>query len=724
MKKVIIATLIMLSAIPSLYASSLDRLCARLLGGKSTSIEFVQLPAGDRESYVVSGLPDGRIRIEGSTPSAMAVGLNRYLRELCHTDVSWYATDSLKLPDTLPIPAEPLSGNARAGMRFFLNYCTFGYTMPFWQWSDWERLIDWMALQGINMPLSITGQEAVWQRVWRSFGLDGDSVRAYFTGPAHLPWHRMLNVDRWEGPLPQSYIDSQEELQKKIVARERELGMKPILPAFAGHVPPELSSVYPSVKIHPMSKWGGLNPDKYRSYFIEPSEPLFDSIQSRFIDELTKAFGTDHIYGLDPFNEIEVPSWEEEYLHNASARISRSLQNADPEARWLQMGWMFYYMRKQWTPERVRAFLTGVEPERLIMLDYYCDFKEMWRDLEKFHGRPFIWCYLGNFGGNTFLAGDMHKVFSRTEDAFSELGGEMAGIGGTLEGLDCNPHMHSYVLDRAWKHNGKTQQPAEWITNWAEARGGVDDARVTDAWQALCEDIYRSTSTSQGCLINARPCLIGHNAWTTNTRYTYDNSRLVEIWRMLAEADVCSPAHDFDIVNIGRQVLGNHFVTLRDAFTEAYRQHDIEGMRRKAAEMDGLIAELDTLLSTVQSFNMAKWIADARRMGVTPDEADYYEANARRLLSTWGEEGTSLNDYANRNWAGLTGTFYRERWRRFTEALIACVESGEEFGDGKQFYDNLKHWEWEWAFSHAPCPAAPATTPAALSLRLLDKYFN
>ncbi len=37
-----------------------------------------------------------------------------------------------------------------------------------------------------------------------------------------------------------SYIDGQLVLTKQIVARERSFGMKPILPAFAGHVPAAL----------------------------------------------------------------------------------------------------------------------------------------------------------------------------------------------------------------------------------------------------------------------------------------------------------------------------------------------------------------------------------------------------------------------------------------------------------------------------------------------------
>ena len=154
---------------------------------------------------------------------------------------------------------DKIISTARCKNRFFLNYCTFGYTMPWWTWKDWERLIDWMALNGINMPLAITGQESVWYRVWTKLGLTDEEIR-----PAHLPWHRMSNLDYWQGPLPKEWLDTQEALQKQIVARERQFNMRPILPAFAGHVPSELKRIYPEAKISRMSSWGGFE-DKYRS---------------------------------------------------------------------------------------------------------------------------------------------------------------------------------------------------------------------------------------------------------------------------------------------------------------------------------------------------------------------------------------------------------------------------------------------------------------------------
>ena len=86
-------------------------------------------------------------------------------------------------------------------------------------------------------------------------GLTDEQVRSYFTGPAHLPWHRMSNVDYWQSPLPQSWLDDQEELQKRILQREREFNMTPVLPAFAGHVPAELKNIYPEAKIYQMRRF-------------------------------------------------------------------------------------------------------------------------------------------------------------------------------------------------------------------------------------------------------------------------------------------------------------------------------------------------------------------------------------------------------------------------------------------------------------------------------------
>lgn len=42
-------------------------------------------------------------------------------------------------------------------------------TFVWWNWERWEKEIDWMALQGINLPLAFTGQEAIWKKVFKVF---------------------------------------------------------------------------------------------------------------------------------------------------------------------------------------------------------------------------------------------------------------------------------------------------------------------------------------------------------------------------------------------------------------------------------------------------------------------------------------------------------------------------------------------------------------------------
>lgn len=62
--------------------------------------------------------------------------------------------------------------------------------MVWWQWRDWERLIDWMALNGVTLPLAITARRPYGRGCGRSSGSPTSRYAAIFTGPAHLPWHQ------------------------------------------------------------------------------------------------------------------------------------------------------------------------------------------------------------------------------------------------------------------------------------------------------------------------------------------------------------------------------------------------------------------------------------------------------------------------------------------------------------------------------------------------------
>ena len=140
--------------------TTMRKMTQRLFPQQASFFDFRLLNDTSTDTFTIKS-EGNKIIISGNNANSMAVGLNHYLKNYCLTTISWYKDDPIELPKTLPnIPAE-VTIKANVPTRFFLNYCTFGYSMTWWKWSDWEHFIDWMALNGINMPLAITGQEAI-----------------------------------------------------------------------------------------------------------------------------------------------------------------------------------------------------------------------------------------------------------------------------------------------------------------------------------------------------------------------------------------------------------------------------------------------------------------------------------------------------------------------------------------------------------------------------------
>lgn len=671
--------------------TTMRKMTQRLFPQQASFFDFRLLNDTSTDSFTIKS-EGNKIIISGNNANSMAVGLNHYLKNYCLTTISWYKDDPIELPKTLPnIPAE-VTIKANVPTRFFLNYCTFGYSMTWWKWSDWEHFIDWMALNGINMPLAITGQEAIWYKVWSKLGLTDEEIRGYFTGPAHLPWHRMCNLDGWQSPLPKEWLSSQAELQEQIVAREREFNMQPVLPAFAGHVPAALKRVYPNIKTSRVSEWGGFA-DQYRCTFLNPMDSLYAIIQKEYLTEQTRLYGTNHIYGIDPFNEIDPPSWDTDSLGMMAKHIYESVAAVDPEAIWLQMTWLFYADIKHWTTPRIKSYLRSVPQDKLILLDYFCEYTEIWKQTDSYFGQPYLWCYLGNFGGNSFLSGPVKLVSERLADALKNGGSNLKGVGSTLEGIDLNQFMYEFVLDKAW-NSGQTDK--EWFLKLADRRTGKVSPEARKAWEILADKVYiQPAQVGQGTLTNARPCLKGNGHWTTKPTIEYQPKDLVEAWRLLLSVKDCQrDSYEFDLVNIGRQVLGNYFNVVRDEFTLAYEAGDIMMMKNRGDKMREILTDLDKLVSCHPTFSLNKWITDARDMGHDAASKNYYEMNARSLITIWGDS-YHLTDYANRSWAGLTNQYYSVRWDRFINEVIKAVEKKKAF-DEEVFFNESRMYENEW----------------------------
>lgn len=680
-----------------------------------------------RDVFEYEAGPAGKIILRGNNGVALAVAFNQYLRHEARLSYDWQATGPLVFHGALPQPVARVRHSCAAAERFFLNYCTFGYTTPWWGWTEWERFIDWMAMNGINRPLLQCGQEAVWLRVWQDYGLSADQVRAYFSGPAHLPWHRMANLDRWGGPLPLSYIEGQEHLQVQILARVRQFGMKAILSGFAGHVPPEIARIKPQSKITRIGAgWGGLTAD-YATTYLDPTDPLFAEIQRKFINAQTALYGTDHLYAADPFNEMAPPSYEPAYLAAVSKGIFAGMAAADADARWYQMAWTYYDRKKEWnTGGRMAALLGALPPGRLVMLDYVCEEEEFYPLTNNFFGQPFIWNYLGNFGGNTNLVAPMHKVSERLARALRIK--NCAGVGSTLEGINVNPVIYEMVLEQPW-HPGATLNLDAWISDYAAQRAQHVDPAVADAWHHLAADVLVDQARGigrHGVIFQCKPPPTGPRPMTgAYTRVDYPPAELVAAIDRLLQADRASRLADgyqFDVVNLTRQALGNYGKSLYAQAVAAYAKKDLPAFRRAAAAFLEVGRNLDELLGTRHEFLLGPWLAEARHWGRSTAEADYYETSAREIITSWQLPGKSLDDYASRQYNGLLRTYYLPRWEKFFALAEKSLEQAVPFPEAE-----FTHWMNEtsarWVRTHGETyRLMPQGDPVSTAEHLFHKY--
>jgi alpha-N-acetylglucosaminidase len=681
-------------------------LLQRLLPQHVDRFEFEVLPTEyGRDVFEIESRGE-RVVIRGNTGVSMATGLNWYLNHFCHCHVSLHGRQ-LNLPDPLPAVTPKVRQVTWTQHRYFLNYCCFGYSLPWWDWDQWQELIDWMALHGVNLPLAVTGQEAVWQAVCQRLGMSDAEIAAFLAGPPFLPFQWMGCLDGWGGPLPPSWIPRHEELQNKILARQRELGMTPVLQGFTGHVPAAVAAKFPDAKLHRI-KW-----IEWQTHLLDPLDPLFARVAQLFLDEQTKRFGTDHLYAADTFIEMTPPSGELEYLDRLSRAIYQGMIDSDPEAVWVLQGWAFMFNRSFWTQPRIKAFLDAVPNERMAVLDLFCESRPMWNETEAFFGKPWLWCNIQNFGNTVFLGGPLNKIAGDLPAARRDPNsGQLVGLGFVNEGLGYDPAVLDLMFEMAWRDDSVAVET--WLEQYVQHRYGRAHAGAARAWQALASTAYGGPASARS-IIDRMPTLGGGSG--------HSNPQLAEAWRSLLEAanDLGGvDTYRYDLVNVARQALSGHASVLHRQAVKAWQAKDAPAFDLAAQRFLDLLQELDELLATRGEFLLGRCLEDAKRWGTDDAERARLEWNARRVLTLWGE-GPAIDDYARKEWSGMIAGYYRPRWQRLFGELSACLKENRPF-DEPAFQTALRPWMAQWSDGRETYPAVPQGDSVAVAQRLWDKY--
>lgn len=661
------------------------------------------------------------IILRGSTGIAVASALNYYLKNYAHCDIGWNGTN-LKITLPLPKVESKIVKETPYNYRYYLNYCTFNYSMSWWDWNRWQKEIDFMALNGINFPLAITGQNIIWDRVYKKLGLTDKDLQAFYSGPAYSNWFWMGNLDGWGGPLPQSFMRKHETLQKQILARERELGMQPILPAFTGHVPPAFKNKFPNAKLK-QTHWS----DFPSVYILDPSDPMFSKIGKLFVEEEIKTFGTNHFYTADTFNENMPPTNDSTYLSEVSKKVFHSMSEADPKAKWIMQGWLFYFSKDFWQPTQIKALLNAIPNDRMIILDLWTENHPVWSRTEAYYGKPWIWCMLHNFGGVQSLYGRMDEIAEGPDrDRKNPASKGLAGIGLTPEAIEQNPVMYQLLLDNIWRKDRIDLN--DWLKDYTFRRYGKKNPLADSAWQILYKTVYTDSNAAVSggarSILVARPTL-GSSGNGANTKKNYNPAQLLPAWTYLTEASSTlggSEGFQYDIVNISRQVLANYADTLHQLLAMAYKDKKEFAYQAYQKQFLDLLDDMDTLLSARKEFLLGYWLEAAKKYGDNKVEKDLFEQNARDLITLWGGPTARLHEYANKQWNGLIKGFYKQRWLQFFAILDKAIHAGQE-PDLKAFEKNIQLWEWHWVNSHETYSFLPAGAPVEMSRKMYDKYY-
>ncbi len=661
----------------ALIANPINGLLERIDKGASKKFIIEQVKS-DKDFFELDQRKD-KVVIRGNNYVSIATGVNWYLKYHAGIHLSWNGMRA-KLPTQLPKVTVKERHETDLKLRYNLNYCTYSYSMAFWNWERWEQEIDWMALHGINLPLAVVGQECVWFNMLKKLGYSKDEINKFIAGPAFLAWWEMNNLEGWGGPNPDSWYTQQEALQKKILKRMREYGIEPVFPGYSGMVPHNASQKL-GLDLAETPLWNGFT----RPAFLLPTDPRFEEISSLYYKELEALFGKANYYSMDPFHESKTVG--KANFDEAGKAIMKAMKKVNPKAVWVLQAWS----------ENPRdEMIENLNKGDLLILDLFSECRPMWgieslwKKENGFGKHDWLFCMLENFGANVGLHGRMDQLLNNFyQTKTNPLGAQIKGIGLTMEGIENNPIMFELMSELPWRSEEVKKE--KWIKDYTIARYGVNDDTINRAWQLLGSTIYNCPfgNNQQGpheSIFCGRPSMNNFqvSSWSKMKNY-YDPTSTedaVRIFISVADKFRGNNNYEYDLVDILRQAIADRGRIVYNRTIADFKSFDRKSFDKNSKEFLKLILLQDKLLGTRKEFKVGNWIEGARNLGNNDQEKDLYEWNARVQITTWGNrecaDAGKLRDYAHKEWNGILKDFYYKRWEAFWKTLEDQFDGKEE----------------------------------------------
>jgi alpha-N-acetylglucosaminidase len=646
---------------------------------------FSAIPKEDGKDVFELSTKNNKVYIAATDANTASFGLNWYLKYYCHRNMS-HMGDNLSAVVQLPLVNKKVRILSPFPVRYALNYCTISYTMSFYTWKDWERELDWMALNGVNLMLAPVGMEAVWQNTMNQLGFTKKEVSDFIPGPAFDAWWLMGNIEGWGGPISQTMIDQQASLEKKILARMRELGIQPVMQGFYGMVPTTLKNKM-KVNVIDQGKWvseGFQRPD-----FLLPSDPMFKKMAGVYYTEMKKLYGSDlHFFGGDPFHEGGSSKGAD--LASSAREIQQQMQQHFPASTWVLQGW-------QQNPSK--GLLDGLDKSKTLVIELFGENTANWEERKGYDGTPFVWSNVSNFGEKAGLYGKLQRFANEVHRAKnSPYGVFLKGIGIIPEGINNNPVAYDFMLELGW-HTGKVETK-EWIKNYIKYRYGKSNEVLLKAWQVFLETAYSSPEIYQEgpseSIFCARPSLKieSVSSWGTRKR-NYDIQKFAEAVKLFCSVSKefeKSKTYQVDKTDFVRQVQANNGDIVYQKMIDAIKAKEVNAFVSASDQFQKMIIQQDVLLNCNTHFSLYSWLKQANDFGNSPEDKEVALRNAKQQITFWGpfDPKTALHEYAHKEWGGILGSLYLERWKLFTAEQLQLLKN--QTAPAPNYFNMEKDW--------------------------------
>lgn len=613
------------------------------------------------DRFVLSDLPDGRIQIAATSGVAAANAFRWYIENRCDSYVG-PLNRRINFPANPPAIGETYESNGVCLYRYFLNYCTFGYTFLFWKWEQWENLIDWMMLAGYNLILNPIGAESVWLAALQKMGYTLEEARGFVCSPAAFPWQCMNNIEGWSGAASMGYYTKQLELAKKINARIRLFGAEVVAPGWTGMVPGDFAKHFPESSPIEQGLWCCMS----RPSILMQDDPWFPRVGYHFYKTMKELLGTFSYFSTDPFHEggdsskVNLPEYAKACL--------RQMQEFSPNAVWFLQGW---------GNNPLREILCALPVSDVLIGDLRSGFGIQ---EDSFAGYPWLFGTVDNFGGQRRLRGNLNNLI--TESLATVLNENVTAVGLSMfpEGLDTDEMMFDIIADYAI--SSSVVDADSWLRKRLKIRYGVDSEAAFDGWKLIRDYVYIGKEPRDSGLLS-RPSLTVAHVICQVYAPTYDNDILKKAVHLLCQDYdlLCgSEAYRMDVMDAARQLIGNAAWTSIQAIQQSYFAKDEKTFEENAELLMTYYDVQDALTGTDRHAMLGPWLETARKAGQTPAEKAYCEFQARSIITLWGDRGGAeeLHDYAAREWNGLLRDFYRPRWESYLNILRCSLVTGNK----------------------------------------------